>query len=85
MTDQSTSGRYRWMMLQRLWDDVLESDTTLSCRSGGWKVKLEYSGEGLAPIAGEPDEIVVYRKYREVGRWTLREIDAGTDRSGGER
>lgn len=70
-----TTGARRWATLERLWNDVLDSDTTLACRSGGWRVALEYSGDGLAPIAGDPDEIAVYRRHREIGRWALDEVD----------
>jgi len=73
--DRDDDG-YRWMTLEERWKQVFLSEKTLSSRSGGWKVALEYSGDGLAPIAGEPDEVAIYRRHNEVARWTLEEIDA---------
>jgi len=74
-----------WMCLERRWNSVMSSETTLSSRSGRWKVQLEYSGEGAAPIAGEPDEVAIYRGTREIARWELAEIDleSGDSSEGG--
>jgi len=68
-----------WLSLEEKWNSVLNSETTLGSRSGGWHVRKEYSGDGLAPIAGDPDEIAIYiesgHRKQEVGRWKLSEVE----------
>jgi hypothetical protein len=80
-----------WLLLERLWNRTVRNESAMGARSGGWAVQKEYSGEGVAPIAGDPDEIAVYveRGYRkiEVGRWPLEAVaeydtdDAADDNS----
>lgn len=70
-----------WLSLEAKWRKVVGSETVLGCRSGGWHVRKEYSGEGLAPMADEPDEVAIYIEHRheyhrEVGRWSLDELDS---------
>jgi hypothetical protein len=76
MTTTSEHGvqHPNWELLERLWRKVLGSETTLGTQSGGWRVKKEYSGDGLAPVAGEPDEIAIYYKRDEIARWELSEV-----------
>lgn len=62
------------MALERTWERALSKTETLSVSRGGWRVAKEYSGDGLAPIAGEVDEIAVYYRYDEVARWPLHEV-----------
>lgn len=67
-----------WQSLERHWSRVVSSEKTLGSRSGGWHVRKEYSGDGLAPAAGNPDEVAVYMergtRKEEIGRWPLEDV-----------
>jgi len=67
-----------WSTLERLWEQVVGSETTFAASSGGFCVQKEHSGSGAAPIAGGADEVAVYVKRgtlgEEVGRWPLEEV-----------
>jgi len=69
-----------WMALERKWRKVVGNESTLGSRSGDWHVKKEYSGDGLAPIAGEPDEVAIYYRpcrnsRQEIARYDLDEVN----------
>lgn len=72
------SDEPNWLLLQSLWEDVVGSESTLGARCGRWRVRKEFSGEGLAPIAGDPDEVAVYygqrHHRREIARYPLAEV-----------
>lgn len=68
-----------WQSLERHWQKVVGSERTLGSRSGGWLVRKEYSGDGLAPAAGEADEVAIYTERpghskTEIGRWPLGQV-----------
>lgn len=91
MTDQDARTIYRdtaadlyertagdWLSLERLWNKVVTSETTVGSRSGGWDVRKEATGDGVYPTNGDADVVVIYvthnYKRREVGRWPFDEI-----------
>lgn len=63
------------------WASVVDDSPTIGV-SGGVKIKQEYSGDGLGPIAGDFDEVAVYdgvRSGSEVGRYPLENVHTGID------
>lgn len=67
-----------WMRLERMWNDVTDADNdTIGASCGMWTVRMEYSGEGLGPIAGEFDRVCVYAIRpctTPLGCWPLDEV-----------
>lgn len=65
----------------RQWARVAGENDTIGV-SSGVEIRLEYSGDGLGPLAGDFDEIVLYDSVRpsaeEVVRYKLDEIHRGT-------
>jgi hypothetical protein len=61
----------------RKWNTVVGDSDTVGI-SSGIQIKLEYSGEGLGPIAGDFDQVVIYGSTRpggeEIARYDLANI-----------
>jgi hypothetical protein len=64
------------------WADVVDETTSTCGVRGSYLIKLEYSGDGLGPIAGDFDEVVVrdsgdVMRGNEVGRYRLSDVHTG--------
>jgi hypothetical protein len=66
-------GHEQFEIVGRLWNELLESDGTVSIASGGVQVELEYSGDGPWSVE-DADRIAVYRDHRKVGSWPVDEV-----------
>jgi len=60
------------------WAEVVAENSTVGS-SSGVEIRLEYSGDGLGPIAGDYDQVVMYDSPRprgeEIVRYDLNEIE----------
>jgi hypothetical protein len=64
----------RFEIVGRLWNDLLESDSSIGISTGGVQVKLQYDGEGTWSRE-DADRIAVYRGHTELGSWPLNEVN----------
>lgn len=62
------------------WVKVVDQSQTIGVKCGV-EIRKEYSGDGLGPIAGDFDEVVVYDgvtpRSSEVARYSLEDVHLG--------